>query len=105
MSGLDQGFFKQDVFILINSEKYARIRPFYNRNMPLDDFVIFKNMNMAFSIDFFMMEFDKEHPFIKTVKDITDYNETDEDVSETIMDDKGCVCGKNGEGMYGVENK
>ena len=99
-SGLDQDFFKQDIFILINSKEYARIRPFYNRNTPLDDFAIFKNMNMAFSIDFFMMKFDKEHPFIKTVKDIADYNENDEDVSETIIDDKGIVLGKSDEGMY-----
>lgn len=97
-SGLHQGFLKQDIFIMINSKKYARIRPMLNSGECLCDLSPFKRIDTPSR--FFLIQPYKEHPFIKTVKDIADYNENDEDVSETIIDDKGIVFGKSDEGKY-----
>ena len=83
---------------MINSKKYARIRPMLNSGECLCDLSPFKRIDTTSR--FFLIQPYKEHPFVKTVKDIADYNENDEDVSETIIDDKGIVLGKSDEGMY-----
>ncbi|QKG28923.1 AAA family ATPase [Campylobacter sp. RM16187] len=92
-TGIDHNyaFYKKDIVIIINSEEYAHLRSFYDNadDVPKN----LKTIDRTFLKDRFLIKLNKNHPFVKTVKENINYNESYDTepnlYNQDKMDDRG----------------